>query len=179
VLTSPGAKAITAPQERCLIDLMQDGDHRALDPFIFQGAPPEGPCPTAGRHTIPSAHGLCPLGPLMHPSMQVRKPRLQVLPIPFPRHSVHPWSRVPLERDGRLPQAVPREVVAERGQPLGWMLTNRLPYTTHPLGHARPALRPVRVVWRRMPLGHRPSLPLLRRPTGSVVRRVLRYYVGV
>src|SRR5262252_10298076 len=39
------------------------------------------------------------------------------------------------------------------------MLTNRLPYTTQRLGHARPALRPVRVVWRHIPLGHRPSLP--------------------
>jgi hypothetical protein len=44
------------------------------------------------------------------------------------------------------------------------MLTDGLPYTTQPLGHARPALRPVRVVWRHIPLGHRPSLPLLRRP---------------
>src|SRR5215470_9323818 len=51
------------------------------------------------------------------------------------------------------------------------MLTNRLPYTTQRLGHARPALRPVRVVWRPIPLGHRPSLPLLRRPSGALFAR--------
>jgi len=59
------------------------------------------------------------------------------------------------------------------------MLTNRLPYTTQRLGHARPALRPVRVVWRHIPLDHRPSLPLLRRPAVGLVRKVLWYYVGV
>jgi len=53
----------------------------------------------------------------------------------------------------------------------GWMLTHRLPYTTQRLGHARPALRPVRVVWRHIPLGHRPSLPLLRRPSRALFAR--------
>ena len=59
------------------------------------------------------------------------------------------------------------------------MLTDRLSYTTQRLGHARPALRPVRVVWRHIPLSHRPSLPLLRHPAWGFVRKVLRYYVGV
>jgi hypothetical protein len=111
VLASTGAKAITEPEERCLINLVQDGDNRALDHFIFQGAHPEGMFPTAGLDNIPSANGLCPIGPLMHSSLHVLKPGLQVLPIRFPRHSVHTWSRVPLERKVRLPQAVHREVV--------------------------------------------------------------------
>jgi len=112
VLTATGAKAITEPEERFLVNLVQDGDHRALDHCIFQGAHPEGTFPTAGLGNIPTADGLCPIGPLMHPSMQVLKPWLQVLPLLFPRHSVHPWGRVPLERKVRLAQAVHSEVVA-------------------------------------------------------------------
>jgi hypothetical protein len=179
VLTSTRAKAITEPEERCLIHLVQDGDNRALEHCIFQGAHPEGTFPTAGLGHIPTADGLCPIAPLMHPPMHVLKPWLHVLPLCFPRDPVCARGGIPLQCAVRLPHAVHRAVVEEGGEPLGWMLTDRLSSTTQPLGHACPALRPVRVVWRPIPLGHRPSLPLLRRPLGSVVRKVLRYYVGV
>src|SRR5262245_10783052 len=128
MLSSAWAKAVPKAEERCLVPLVQDGDTRTLDHFIFQRAHPEGTYPTAGLCTIPTADGLCPIGPLLHSSMYVLKPRLQVLPIFFPRDPVDTWGGIPLERQVRLPQ----------------------------------------VVWRRIPLGHRPSLPLLRRPSGSV-----------
>jgi hypothetical protein len=111
VLSSTWTKAITASEECCLIDLIQDSDDSALDDCIFQGAYPEGTLTTASFGDISPGDWLCPIGPLMHSSMQVLKPGLHVLPIRFPRHSVYTWSRVPLEREVRLPQAVHREVV--------------------------------------------------------------------
>jgi hypothetical protein len=66
VLPSLWAKAVTEPEERFLVYLVQDGDDRALDHFVFQRAHPEGTFPTAGLDNIPSANGLCPIGPLMH-----------------------------------------------------------------------------------------------------------------
>jgi len=54
-----------------------------------------------------------------------------------------------------------------------------LPYTRQRLGHARPALHPVRVTWPHVPLGHRLSLPPLRCPSWRIVRGLLRYYGDV
>jgi hypothetical protein len=43
--------------------------------------------------------------------MQVLEVSLQILPIVLPRHAVHTWSRIPLEREVCLPQAVDSYVV--------------------------------------------------------------------
>src|SRR5262245_4872586 len=100
---------------------------------------PEGTRATVRLRDVPTADGLCPIRPAMLTIIQVLKTWFQVLPIFFPRHSVYTWGSIPLERKVCLPQAVDREVVEEGGQPLRWMLTDRLPYTTQRLGHARPA----------------------------------------
>ena len=112
MLSSTWAKAITEPEECFLIDLIQDSDHSALDDFIFQGAYPEGTLTTASFGDISPVHWLCPIGPLMHPGMQVLKPWLQVLPILLPRHPVHAWGGIPLEREVRLPQALYGQMMA-------------------------------------------------------------------
>jgi hypothetical protein len=111
VLPSPGAEAVAVPEEGFLIHLIQDGHDGALDDFIFQGAHPEGTLATVRLRDIPTADGLCPIRPTMHPGMQILKPGLQVLPIVFPRDSVDTWGGIPLECQVRLPQAVDREVV--------------------------------------------------------------------
>src|SRR4029434_62911 len=93
-----------------------------------------------------------------------------------------PVTRHPLHRSGReaLPHPAPTLGLtanvpwATEGDP-----TTVLPYTRQRLGHARPALRPVRVTWSHVPLGHRPSLHPLRCPSWRIVRGLLRYYVGV
>ena len=93
-----------------------------------------------------------------------------------------PVTRHPLHRSGReaLPHPAPTLGLtanvpwATEGDP-----TTSLPYTRPRLGHARPALRPVRVTSPHVPLGHRPSLHLLRCPSWRIVRRLLRYSVGV
>src|ERR1043166_9862034 len=73
----------------------------------------------------------------------------------------------------------------ERGEPLLLPLPCRLPYAIQRLCHACPALRPVRALLVRIPLGPRPWLPRLRcvYPCRSLrsglnrfVRRLHSYY---
>jgi hypothetical protein len=103
VLTATAAQAITAPEAGFLVDLVQDGDNGALDHLIFQGAHREGTLATVGFGARPTADGLCPIGPLRYPCRHVLEARLHVLPILLPRHPVHAWSRIPLERTVRHP----------------------------------------------------------------------------
>ena len=55
----------------------------------------------------------------------------------------------------------------------------RLPHAVQRLGHARPALGPVRALLIRVPLGPRPWLHRLRRRCPGFVRRLHSYYGGV
>ena len=55
----------------------------------------------------------------------------------------------------------------------------RLPHAVQRLGHARPALGPVRALLVRIPLGPRPWLHRLRRRCPGFVRRLHSYYGGV
>ena len=55
----------------------------------------------------------------------------------------------------------------------------RLPHAVQRLGHARPALGPVRALLVRVPLGPRPWLHRLRRRGPGFVRRLHSYYGGV
>ena len=93
-----------------------------------------------------------------------------------------PVTRHPLHRSGReaLPHPAPTlgmtaslHWTTESSPTAGW------PYRRQRLGHARPALRPVRVTWPPVPLGHRPSLHPLRCPSWRIVRGLLRYYGDV
>ena len=94
MLPSPGAEAVAEPEERFLINLVQDGHDGALDDFIFQGAHPEGTLAAVRLRDVPPADGLCPIRPTMYTTMQVLKPWLHVLPIfcpmsPRPRLGRH------------------------------------------------------------------------------------------
>src|SRR6516165_11116638 len=57
--------------------------------------------------------------------------------------------------------------------------STRLPYAAQRLGHACPALGPVRALLVRVPLGPRPWLHRLRRRGPGFVRRLHSYYGGV
>ena len=111
MLSSAWAKAVTEAQEGFLVHLVQDGHNSALDHFILQRTYPEGTLATVRLRDVPTADGLCPIRPTMHPSMPVLKPSLQVLPLVLPRDSVDTWGGIPLERQIRLPQTVDREVM--------------------------------------------------------------------
>src|SRR6266571_2505666 len=98
--------------------------------------------------------------------------RLIAVGMPVTRHPCtdpdvrhYPIRLLPWVRDGKL------HWTTESNPTAGW------PYMRLRLRHARPALRPVRVTWPPVPLGHRPSLHPLRCPSWRIVRGLLRYYV--
>jgi hypothetical protein len=62
-------------------------------------------------------------------------------------------------------------MVEKRGELFLLPLPCGLPYTAQRLGHASPALRPVRALLTRVPLGPRPWLRQLRHRSPGFVRR--------
>ena len=115
----------------------------------------------------------------MDPSVQVLEPWLEVCLVVLPRHAIHPGSGFALERVERRPECVDVDMVEERGELLLLPLPCGLPYAVQRLGHASPALCPVRALLFRVPLGPRPWLHRLRRRSPGFVRRLRSYYAGV
>ena len=145
---------------------------------------PERQSPAAAAFRPPSvctsgetvAVGTLPDGPV---SCRVLEPRLKVCLVVPPRHAIHPGSGLAPERVERRPQRVDIDMVEERGEPFLLPLPCGLPYAVQRLGHASPALCPVRALLVRVPLGPRPWLHRLRRRLPGFVRRLHSYYAGV
>jgi len=99
--------------------------------------------------------------------VEVRDAVLQVLAVARPRLAIHAGSRVMLEGMISVFQQARRHVVQKSREP-----QRRVPpcCRTHPVQPTRrktPARCPVRWRLARVPLGHRPSLPCLRRRAGT------------
>src|SRR5215469_14214464 len=71
---------------------------------------------------------------------------LEVRLVVLPCHPVHARSGLALEREERRPQCVDVEMVEKRGEPLFLPVLCILPYAAQRLGHALPALGPVRAL---------------------------------
>jgi hypothetical protein len=77
------------------------------------------------------------------------------------------------------PECIDVDVVEERGELFLLPLPCGVPYAVQRLGHASPALRPVRALLTRVPLGSQPWLHQLRRRSPGFVRRLRCYYSGI
>jgi hypothetical protein len=84
-----------------------------------------------------------------------------------------------LKRVKRRLKRVGIDVVEERGELSLLPLPCGLPYAVQCLGHAHPALCPVRALLIRIPLGPRPWLRRLRSRSPGFVRRLRGYSAGV
>jgi len=111
--------------------------------------------------------------------MQGLDPMVEVRFVVLPRYAIHPRSGFALERVERCPKRVGTDVVEERGELTLLPLPCGLSYAVQRLGHALPALCPVRALLIRVPLGPRPWLHRLRNRSPSFVRRLRGYYAGV
>ena len=72
-------------------------------------------------------------------------------------HPVHAGSGLALKRVKRRPERIDTDMVEERGELFLLPLPCGLPYAAQRLVHASPALRPVRALLIRVPLGPRPA----------------------
>src|SRR3974377_1309496 len=108
--------------------------------------------------------------------MQILEFALEVCLIDTPRQPVHTGCGIRLEFQERHFQLVNADVVEERGELLLLPFFCCFPYALQRLGHVCPALRPVRALLVRLPLGLRPWLCRLRRGSLRFVRRLLSYY---
>jgi hypothetical protein len=92
------------------------------------------------------------------PSVEVLEIGLEVRLVVLPCHPVRARSGLALEREERRPQCVEVEMVEKRGEPLFLPVPCSLPYPAQRLGHALPALGPVRALLVRVSLGLAPPL---------------------
>ena len=115
----------------------------------------------------------------MDPSVQILEPELEIRLVVLPRDAIHPGGGFALQRVERRLQGIDIDVVEKRGEPLLLSLPCCLSYAVQRLGHANPALRPVRALLAHVPLGPRPWLHRLRSRLPGLVRRLRRYYAGV
>ncbi len=111
--------------------------------------------------------------------MQVLEIALEVCLIGSPRQPVHAGCGIFFEFKERRSEMVDADVMEERGEPLLLPFACSFPYAFQRLGHARPALCPVRALLVRIPLGLRPWLHRLRSGSLRLVRRLPSYYGGV
>src|SRR5215475_3799220 len=111
--------------------------------------------------------------------MQVLDPTFEVRLVVPPRHTIYAGGGFALERVERRPKRIDTDMVQERGELFLLPLPCGLTYTVQRLGHASPALRPVRALLIRVSLGPRPWLHRLRHRSPGFVRRLRRYYAGV
>ncbi len=98
----------------------------------------------------------------MNPLMQISEVSVKVCFVGPPRQSIDSRRGVFLEFEERLAKQIDADVVEERGEPLLLPFPRDFPYAFQRLGHARPALRPVRALLVRIPLGPHPLLHRLR-----------------
>jgi len=94
--------------------------------------------------------------------VEVLEVGLEVRLVVLPCHPVHARSGLALEREERRPECVDVEMVEKRGEPLFLPVPCSLPYAAQRLGHAYPALGPVRALLVRVSLSPCPSLHRLR-----------------
>src|ERR1039458_5485163 len=111
--------------------------------------------------------------------MQLPAPESVVRVVVVPRHTIHTRGGFTLKRVERRPERIDTDMVQERGELFLLPLPCGLPYAAQRLGHASPALRPVRALLIRVPLGPRPWLRRLRHRSPGFVRRLRHYYAGV
>src|SRR5262245_21776291 len=106
----------------------------------------------------------------MDPSVQILEPELKIRLVVLPRDAIHPGGGFALQRVECRLQGIDIDVVEECGEPLLLSLPCCLSYAVQRLGHANPALRPVRALLARVPLGPRPWLHRLRSRLPGLVR---------
>ena len=176
---SPGSKPVREAAEVAFVDGVEHHDGCALDDLVIQSRDRERPLlPIRLRYVRPAGR-LRSIGSPVDPSMQVLEPGLEVRLVVLPRHAIHARRGFALERVERRSERVDIDVVEERGELPLLPLPCGSPYAVQRLGHAHPALCPVRALLIRVPLGPRPWLHQLRSRSPGFVRRLRGYSAGV
>src|SRR6202050_949936 len=177
--SSPRSHAVRETAEVAFIDSVERHDGCALHDLVFQGGDRERPLLPIGLRYVRPARRLRSIRSPVDPSMQIVDPRVEVRLVVVPLHAIHARGGFAFKRVERSPERVGIDVVEERGElsllpsPCGF------PYAVQRLGHAHPALCPVRALLIRVPLGPRPWLRRLRSRSPGFVRRLRGYYAGV
>jgi hypothetical protein len=166
VRPTPGAEAIAEPHEVPLVDRPQHPDHRLLDDLVLQCGDAQGPLAPVGLGNPGPLAGLRSVAAALDAAVKVREAGLQVFAIARPRLPVHAGGRLAPKRVVGVPQQARSDVVEQAGEPQRRVPLCRCTHPVQPTRRGGPARCPVRGRLSRVPLGHRPFLPCLRRRVG-------------
>ena len=87
---APRPKSVGEAEKVVLVDGVEDLDHGALQELVLQRRDAEEPQPPVRLRDLDPARRLGSVAAAMKPSVQILKPRLQVLPVGLPRHAIDP-----------------------------------------------------------------------------------------
>src|SRR3984893_5703084 len=177
--SSSGSEPVGEADEVAFVDGIEHDHGRALDDLVLEGGDRQRPLFSIRLVYVGPAGWLRPIGSSLDPSMQILDPEFEVRLVVLPRHTIHAGGGFALKRVERRPERIDTDMVEERGELLLLPLPCGSPYAAQRLGHASPALRPVRALLIRVPLGPRPWLHRLRHRSPGFVRRLRHYYAGV
>ena len=86
--------------------MAQVNHHSLLNNFALQCRNAQRTLPPVGLRNVDSARGPCPVRSTVNPAVQIGKPILQPGLILFPRHAIHPWRSLSLQREKTVPEQI-------------------------------------------------------------------------
>src|SRR6516164_5568923 len=177
---APRPESIREAEKVGFVDGIQHLDRCALDDLVFQRRNAERSLPPVGLGDVHPPHRLGSVRSSLQPIGEVPEVRFQFLPVVPPRLPVHARRGFLLQAEvGQAERLQVIDMVQERREPQLLITLCCLTYPPQRTGRVVPARCPGRVLPRQVPFGQTASLPLLRRRSPGVVRRLLRYFRSV
>src|SRR5438552_12106510 len=177
--TTPRPETIREAPEIHLVDSVEHLHDGPLNDLVLQRGNTQRPQPPVRLRDVHPPTRLRPVPPRLHPSMQILKVNLQVLPVPGPRHPVHPRRRLRADRPIRGPEPTLADMVQQRREPRSLVPSCYLTHTAQRTGRVNSGTESGTRFAARVPLGSPPSLPHIRHRFHGLVRQVRRYYGAI
>src|SRR3984957_11859314 len=103
MLAASRTKSIREAEEVLLIDMVEDGDHCALDGLVLQCGDPERTFPSVAFLDVDPSRCKRPIRTAMQPTVQIGKPTLQTAFILLPCHPIHAGCSLAFQRTKAVP----------------------------------------------------------------------------
>ena len=116
MLATPRPEPVRKIQKVLFPDLVENLYHRRLYDFVFQRCDSQWPLLTIRFRYPDSSRRFRLISPAMDASVEVGQPLLQSVSIFLPRHSVHPFSRLPVQAIVAAAEQIDVDMVQQGGE---------------------------------------------------------------
>ena len=133
MLAAPRPEPVRKIQKVLFPDLVENLHHRRLYDFVFQRCDSQWPLLTISFRYPDSSRRFRLIGPAMDPYVEVDQSILQSVSIFLPRHSVHPFRRMPVQAVVAAAEQIDIDMVQQGGE-LHLLVPAALRTRSSPLG---------------------------------------------